>query len=56
MTDQEQKAKWFALVQEWIASNLSIQSFRKQHAVTHFTFYRWRMHYEQEHLARPSSS
>ena len=56
MTDQEQKAKWFALVQEWIASDLSIQSFLNQHAVTHSTFYRWRMRYEQEHLAGPSGS
>jgi hypothetical protein len=29
MTDQEQKAKWFTLAQEWIASDLSIQSFLK---------------------------
>ena len=52
--DEAQKTKWFTLVQEWIASDLSIQSFLKQHAVTHSTFYRWRMRYAQAHLARPS--
>ena len=54
--DEAQKTKWFTLVQEWIASDLSIQSFLKQHAVTHSTFYRWRMRYAQEHLVRPSVS
>jgi hypothetical protein len=52
MTDEEQKARWFGLVQEWGASELSIQVFLKQRAISHSTFYRWRIRYEQEHLAR----
>ncbi len=51
MTDEEQKARWFGLVQEWGASELSIQVFLKQRAISHSTFYRWRIRYEQEHLA-----
>ena len=52
MTDEEQKTKWFGLVQEWIASDLSIRSFLNQRAICHSTFYRWRMRYEQERLTQ----
>ena len=52
MTDEEQKARWFGLVQEWGASELSIPVFLKQRAISHSTFYRWRIRYEQEHLTK----
>ena len=52
INEEGQKTKWFGLVQEWIASDLTIRSFLKRHTICHSTFYRWRMRYEQEQLTQ----
>ena len=52
INEEGQKAKWFGLVQEWIASDLSIRSFLNQRSICHSTFYRWRLRYEQEQLTQ----